>query len=35
MRALIETGLLRASFPADLPHEIGRIMGDDGDSDEP
>jgi hypothetical protein len=34
-RATIETGLPSATFPADLPYEIGRILGDDGDSDEP
>jgi hypothetical protein len=34
-RASIETGLPRATFPADLPYDLGHIMGDDGDPDEP
>jgi hypothetical protein len=29
-RAAIETGLPHQSFPADLPYEVSRILGDEG-----
>ncbi len=34
-RAAIETGLPRATFPGDLPYDLGHIMGEEGDPDGP
>jgi hypothetical protein len=34
-RAAIETGLPRATFPGDLPWDLGHIMGEEGDPDGP
>jgi hypothetical protein len=33
-RAAIKTGLARATFPADLPYDLGQILDDKGEVDE-
>jgi len=33
-RASIDAGLPRATFPADLPYDLGHIMGDEGEPDD-
>ena len=33
-RAAIETGLALENFPAELPYDLSRILGDDGEPDE-
>jgi hypothetical protein len=33
-RAAIKTGLARATFPADLPYDLGQILDDKGEADE-
>jgi hypothetical protein len=34
-RAAIETGLPRRGFPADLPYDLNRILGHEGEPDDP